>query len=225
MLVTSCLTVPKASKHEPKQKIERETIEWCDVMIPFANKNDKPRILLIGDSITKAYYRSVYKHLGGKAYCAKFTTSACVSDPAFHKQLKTMFCQYKYAVIHFNNGLHGIGCTKEKYRVGYEKALKLIKKQSPTAILVLALSTPVQSTSDNKHLNSLVDDRNKIVLELAKKYGAEINDLHSISKDHPEYFRDTYHYKENAIELQAMQVSKTINKLLVGEQENKPDKK
>jgi hypothetical protein len=45
----------------------RESIEWCDIWISHANETNLPRVLLIGDSITRAYYPEVEKRLEGKA--------------------------------------------------------------------------------------------------------------------------------------------------------------
>jgi hypothetical protein len=214
----------RRSPQKRKQKIERENIEWCDIWIPSASKTDKPHVLLVGDSITRGYYKSVCKNTAGQAYCVQFATSACVADPAFHKQLEALITQYRFKIVHFNNGLHGIGYTEKEYRDGYDAALKLIRQHSPKATLVLALSTPLQSTSNRNNLNPRIDKRNEIVRELGKKYGAEINDLHSISKDHPEYYNDPYHYKGVAIGLQSKQVADTIKQLLTGEQPPERDK-
>ncbi|MFP4192527.1 MAG: SGNH/GDSL hydrolase family protein [Candidatus Hydrogenedentota bacterium] len=208
---------------EQEQNVEREDIEWCDIWIPSASDNDKPRVLLIGDSITNGYYDSVNNQLQDEAYCAKFTTSACVADPAFHKQLEVMFSEYEYAVIHFNNGLHGFGYTEEEYRAGYEKALNSICQHAPNAALILALSTPLQSTSEEDHLNPRIEERNSMVRELADRHDAEINDLHSISTGHPEHYTDPYHFKGEAIELQSEQVVDAIKRLLADEQENAPE--
>lgn len=197
-----------------KLKVIREGTEWCDIWIPSATSDALPRVLLVGDSITKGYYNSAARNLKGKAVCARLATSACISDPAFHMQLAAMFNGYNYSVIHFNNGLHGFGYTEEEYRVGYEMVLKSIKKEAPKAKLILALSTPLKSNSNSNSLNPRVDARNKIVRELAGKYGAEINDLHAISKGHPAYYRDAYHYKLEAIELQGKQVGEVVAKAL-----------
>ncbi|MEI7946901.1 MAG: SGNH/GDSL hydrolase family protein [bacterium] len=197
-------------KYEQKPKIERENIEWCDVWIPGATNTNKPRVLLVGDSITKGYYKVASDQLGEKATCARFATSACIADPAFHVQLEALLSQYTFALIHFNNGLHGVGYTEEEYQAGYKKALKSIQKHSPSTKLVLALSTPLNETSQANGLNPRITERNRIVSELAKTYGAAVNDLHSISKGHPEYYTDAYHYKAVAIELQGKQVAEII---------------
>ena len=190
-----------------EEHIIRERIEWCDIWVVAANQSDKPRILMVGDSITKDYFSVVEKQLAGVAYCAKVATSACVADPAFHQQLELMLNQYSYDVIHFNNGLHGFEYGEKAYEEGCRKALETMKQLAPTARVIVVLSTPLQSTSNKAHLTQTVDQRNRIVEALAKEYGLEINDLYSISKDHPEFYRDPYHYKPEAIELQAKQVS------------------
>lgn len=195
-----------------EEKISREGTEWCNIWMNSATSSDKERVLLVGDSITNAYFNSVSKQLKEKFYCAKLTTSACVSDPIFLEQLAVMFNNYKYKVIHFNNGLHGFGYTEEEYKIGYEKVLKFIQKKAPKAKIILAFSTPLKSTSPQNSLNPRVDKRNKIVQDLAKKYSAEVNDLHSISKGHPEFYSDPYHYKAEAVKVQSKQVAAVILK-------------
>ncbi len=68
----------------------RERIEWIDIWVTDADKDDLPRVLLVGDSITRGYFGAVEKYLAGKAYCARLTTSKCVSDPTFNDDLKLM---------------------------------------------------------------------------------------------------------------------------------------
>src|SRR5258708_9042333 len=83
-----------------------ESIEWCDIWISHANETNLPRVLLIGDSITRAYYPEVEKHLAGKAYVGRLSSSAFISDPALIKQIEMVLSEYKIDVIHFNNGMH-----------------------------------------------------------------------------------------------------------------------
>lgn len=195
---------------EPPQRVERESVEWCDVWIPSAPRTDRVRVLMVGDSIAKEYYDAVAEQVGEKAICIRLATSACVADLAFSAQLKVVLAHYRIDVIHLNNGLHGMGYTEKEYRDGYLKALKLISETSPSASLILALSTPLQETSNRNHLNPRVDARNEIVRELAVSFSAEINDLHSISIGNPEYYRDPYHFKPIAVKLQAAQVTERI---------------
>lgn len=214
MLISSSFALASETNTDAPQRIEREAIEWCDIWIPFAHQSDKPRVLLIGDSITQGYYNRVSAHLNGKVYCARFATSACVADPAFLLQLQSLLTQYEFDVIHFNNGIHGMGYTEEEYREGYIKALKYVLKESPSSKLILVLTTPTNTKSPSDHLNPRINERNEIVQELAGELSAEVNDLHSITLGHPEYYSDDVHYKAEAIELQAKQVADQIEGLL-----------
>ena len=45
----------QAKKITPK----RETVEWIDVWLPHTNDDKLPRVLLIGNSITRGYYPKV----------------------------------------------------------------------------------------------------------------------------------------------------------------------
>ncbi len=199
---------------EPIGPKMREGIEWCEIRHMSANRVTLPRVLLVGDSIVGGYKNHVNKKFNGIADVSWYQTSRCMGDPVFDQELEMVLGLYDYAVIYFNNGLHGAAYSDEDYKAGYEKALQYITKNAPKAKLVLALSTPLKPESKQNKLNPQVDVRNQIVRDLAKKYNAEINDLHSISKGHPEYYRDAYHYKPNAIELQGKQVADTVLKVL-----------
>lgn len=59
---------------------KRETVEWIDVWLPHTNDDKLPRVLLIGNSITRGYYPKVEKLLKGKAYVARLTTSKSLGD-------------------------------------------------------------------------------------------------------------------------------------------------
>ncbi len=62
-------------------KVSRDDIEWLDVWLPHPNDNDLPRVLLIGDSITRGYYPEVEKALAGRAYVGRLTPSKSLGDP------------------------------------------------------------------------------------------------------------------------------------------------
>src|SRR5258705_12132300 len=85
----------------------RESIEWLDVWMPNTNDTTLPRILLIGNSITRGYYPEVQNVLAGKAYMARLTTSKSIGDPALLKEIELIMSYYKFDIVHFNNGLHG----------------------------------------------------------------------------------------------------------------------
>ena len=49
--------------------------------MPDTNSTGLPRVLLIGDSITRSCYPAVEAKLKGKAYCARIATSKALDTP------------------------------------------------------------------------------------------------------------------------------------------------
>jgi len=131
----------------------RERIEWCDIWITNADSNDLPRVLLIGDSITRGYFGGVEKALDGKANCARLTTSRCICDPVFFDELEMVLRQYPFDVIHFNNGLHGWGYSEAQYREAFPKLLDTLRRENPNARLIWTTTTPVRTRSDLDQLD------------------------------------------------------------------------
>src|ERR1700749_4899537 len=74
-------------------RLLREGTEWCDIWIAHADKNDLPRVLLVGDSITRAYYSEVENRLDGKAYVARLATSRFLADPVFAQELRLILAE------------------------------------------------------------------------------------------------------------------------------------
>jgi hypothetical protein len=214
ILVSALGVVPSiGSAAEPT--IKRENIEWTNLWIPDVTRTDLPRVLLVGDSICNAYYDSVAKELGGKALVAKMASSSSLGDPALLDQMKFLLTNYKFAVIHFNNGLHGFDYTEEEYQNDIPKLLKLIKRHAPDAKLIWATSTPMRKPAPNLREihaeNPRVTARNKIVVAVAAKEGIPVNDLHGLVENHPEYWSDDgVHFKPEGQAVEAKQVAKCI---------------
>jgi hypothetical protein len=122
----------------------RERIEWIDIWVTDADKDDLPRVLLVGDSIARGYFAGVEQHLKGKAYCARLTTSKWVSNPTFNNDLQLLFKQYNFSVIHFNNGLHGWGYSEAEYQEGLQNTLEALKEHAGNVKLIWG--TTLQST-------------------------------------------------------------------------------
>ena len=194
--------------------VKRENIEWTQIWIPDLHKTDLPRVLLIGDSICNAYYDEVAKELQGKAYAAKLATSSSLGDPALLDQVKLIFGNYDFAVIHFNNGLHGFDYTEEEYQNAIPKFLEIVKEFAPDAKLIWATSTPMRETANLQEINPKTERvvaRNTIVVDVAEKEGIPVDDLYGLVKDHPEYWsNDGVHFKPEGQAVQAKQVVKHV---------------
>jgi hypothetical protein len=198
----------------------RESIEWCDLWISHANETSLPRVLLIGDSITRAYYPEVEKHLDGKAYVGRLSSSAFISDPVLLKQIEMVLTQYKFNVIHFNNGMHGWQHSEKEYAQAFPKFLKTIQKYAPDAKLIWADTTPLKVSpnlpADNQAqaTDERIAARNVIALKFAQAKGIPVDDLNTPMRGHPELHSDNVHFNDQGVALQAAQVAAQIEKLL-----------
>ena len=53
------LAAPSSTVLADEPQPVREDIEWVDIWLPENSVGDRPRVLLIGDSITRGYYQGV----------------------------------------------------------------------------------------------------------------------------------------------------------------------
>ena len=193
--------------------VKRESIEWCNVWVPHATDHVLPRVLLIGDSIAQAYYGQVETKLENKAYVGRLTTSKSVGDPGLLDEVRTVLKQYRFDVIHYNNGMHGWDYTEAEYARAFPQFIATIKKAAPQADLIWATTTPVREGAD-LHIaprTERVPARNKIALGLVTKMKIPVDDLFGLVIDHPEFSSsDGVHASPAGIAAQATQVAEAI---------------
>ena len=195
----------------------RESIEWCDIWISHANETNLPRVLLIGDSITRAYYPEVEKLLAGKAYVARLATSRFISDPVLLQEIALVLDNTRFDIIHFNNGMHGWQHSEKEYGGAFPGFLAAINTHAPHAKLIWANTTTLKVSplgDQTQSSDKRIAQRNAIALEYIKPEGIAVDDLNSLVKGHPEYHSDNVHFNEQGIALQAGQVAAHIEKLL-----------
>src|SRR3954469_19453230 len=141
--VALLLAAPTAPAAEPP-RVVRENTEWLDVWVPGNAVKDQPRVLLIGDSITRGYYKAVEDTLKGKAVVCRLPTSKSLGDPRLLDEVRLVLGQAKFDVVHFNNGMHGWGYTEDEYAKAVPELVAAIRKAAPDAKLVWASTTPVR---------------------------------------------------------------------------------
>jgi lysophospholipase L1-like esterase len=175
-------------------------------------------VLLIGDSITRAYYPEVEKKLAGRAYVARLSSSAFISDPALLQQIEMVLGSTKFDVIHFNNGMHGWQHSEEEYGAAFPRFLKTIQRGAPAAKLIWANTTPLRISPTNAAPQQATDARiaarNDIALKFVAAKKIPVDDQFSIALGHPEYHSDNVHFNGRGIALQAAQVADTIAQAL-----------
>ncbi len=199
---------------------DRESIEWCDSWISHANETNLPRVLLIGDSISRDYYSEVERLLSGKAYVGRLSSSAFISDPVLPQQIKATLTSARFDVIVFNNGMHGWQHTENEYRQAFPEFLKTIQKYAPHARLMWVSTTPLKNspTTPPEHSTEATDERiaarNSIALRFVQEQGIPVEDLYSLMSGHPEFHSDNVHFNREGIVAQGAQVAAKIEPLL-----------
>jgi hypothetical protein len=191
---------------------QREGTEWSTAYWYNANEHQLPRVLLIGDSICAGYQDFVHQELAGTAYVSYWASSKCVSDPTYLKALEFMLGESRYAVIHFNNGLHSLDSNRGEWQAGLRAAFALLKDKGQGAKVIWATSTPLKDpalTAKAKELNAIAA---KVVAEL----GLPTDDLFGLMdpQDRAKLWSDTFHYTEPGRRMEAKQVADSIRALL-----------
>lgn len=198
--------------------VVRENIEWLDVWLPDTNRHNLPRVLLIGDSITRAYTKQVEANLRDKAYVARLATSKSLGDPALLDQVALILKEQSFDVIHFNNGMHGDGYTEEQYGAALPGLLEVLRRLAPRAKLMWASTTDVRVKNNIAEIDSKTDriiQRNQIAAAIMTRRNIPIDDLFSAVKEHGEYHaEDGVHFNPQGVDVLAAQVSREIERLL-----------
>ncbi len=185
---------------------------WCDETV----KDDLPRVLLVGDSITHNYQEKVRALLKDVCYVDYISTSYAIDTDIYNKLVYAFMTDSKYDLIHFNHGLHGIHLSKKSYQSRMKKLLSKVDKEVK---LVLATSTIVYREG-NKRLDGAwmkrVRERNAAVQEIAAEKGYTIDDLYTVSTSIPKEYRyvDGTHYLQEGYAMLAETVAECIRREL-----------
>ena len=204
----------------PPPPLLREECEWCDLWMPHFPENKLPRVLLIGDSITRGYSGAVDKLLDGKAYVFRLADSHFLNDPMLMTEIAMVLDNQKFDVVHFNNGMHGWQYSEDDYRKYFPGFLDVIRKHAGHAKLIWATTTPLKV--DNQAApgspvptNARIAARNAIALEFITPFGIPVDNRNALVAGHPEYHdADTVHFNDKGVNVQAAQVAAEIQKLL-----------
>lgn len=183
-----------------------EHYEWLNIWHDHTNLSEEEeknsrRILFIGDSITHGSFPKCKDFLL-KDY-DKFPlnldyliTSKGIDNPDILREIDYMLGHCTYDLIHFNNGLHGMGLSNEDFDKYYEEVICHILEKYPPEKLTLMTVTPLTANGDTTVFrNDKVDARNITVRRVADKYGLAIDDLYSVVMGKSDIRAvDGYHY-------------------------------
>lgn len=134
-----------------------------------------PRVLLIGDSVSRGYTLPARVALERKANVHRAPEN-CGPTANGIKKMEVWLGEGKWDVIHFNFGIH----DRKTSAKDYEDRLELIVKQlkATGAKLIWASTTPIpQDTKDGPEATTSIIEKNRIAADIMKKNMVHVNDL------------------------------------------------
>ena len=192
--------------------VKKETFEWITSWCDYATKNDKGRVLLIGDSIVRAYQEIVRKKLGDLCYVDYISTSYALDNPIYKKIILEMAKNSHYDLILYNFGLHGGHICARSYHARYAKMVDELAKCAPVI--------PITTTTVYRHGANKLDPvwkkkcaaRNAALWSIAEERELAVCDLFAVCTDMPYSMRtaDGYHFTAEGSELLADTVCRVI---------------
>ncbi|MBI5396236.1 MAG: SGNH/GDSL hydrolase family protein [Verrucomicrobia bacterium] len=154
-----------------KEKVRGSVSAWDYV------KDDPklPRVLLIGDSISRGYTLAVRKALAGKANVHRAPEN-CGPTANGLKKLDIWLGDGRWDLIHFNFGIHDRATKPDDYEQRLETIVARLKQTGGK--LVWASSTPLPSKSQYGS-DAVMVERNAIAARVMGRHGIAVNDLHT----------------------------------------------
>jgi len=152
-----------------RQKIAGQANAWDFV----EDDPTLPRVLLIGDSVSRAYTETVRKELAGIANVHRAPAN-CGPTSTGLKKLDIWLADGKWDLIHFNFGIHDRSTPIADYKSRLEQLVQ--RMQQTGATVVWASSTPIPDVPGKFTAASMVD-RNAAAAEVMKEHSVAIDDL------------------------------------------------
>jgi len=183
-----------------------------------------PRVLLIGDSISRGYTMPVRRLLAGRANLHRAPEN-CSSSANGLKKLEVYLGKGPWNVVHFNFGIHDRETPVEVYERNLELIVNRLKLTG--ADLIWASSTPVNvhisypEFFSRKSLRYFIRGdpvvlRNASAAAIAKRHGVRVNDLYAYVFPRQAEFQKTdgVHFSDAGYEFLGIKVADEITQLL-----------
>ncbi len=140
-----------------------------------------PRVLLIGDSVSRGYTQAVRQALVGKANVHRAPAN-CGPTASGLKNLEVWLGDGRWDVIHFNFGIHDRNTPVDEYLGRLETIVKRL--QATGARLIWASTTPIPDDPAKKQSAASIVERNTAAASLMARHGIAVNDLFTAITPH-----------------------------------------
>jgi hypothetical protein len=215
-VILLCLLIPTFLLAQRTGSIPEE-IEWTWEVRPAHPDPKLPNVLLLGDSITRAYFPQVTEDLSRIANVYLMATSASVGDPRLQQQIAEFAATegIHFRVVHFNNGMHGWGYSESQYRAAFPDFLRAVRSLvGRDGNVIWATTTPVRPDATFGATNPRVEARNGIATSLVQAAGIAVDDQHALMLHHQDSYEDSVHFNAAGAALQGDQAAATIKEAL-----------
>jgi len=163
--------------HHKREKVAGRSNAWDFV----ADEPKLPRVLLIGDSVSRGYTQSVRKALAGKANVHRAPAN-CGPTASGLRNIDVWLGDGKWDVIHFNFGIHDRATPISDYTQRLEQLIERMKKTG--AKLIWASTTPIPDNPAHNQTAASIVERNQAAAVLMKKHGIATDDLFAAITPH-----------------------------------------
>jgi hypothetical protein len=201
-----------------------EEIEWTWEVRPQTADAKLPNVLLLGDSVTRNYFPQVTKDLAGIANVYLFASSTSVGDPRLPRQIAEFAAlqRVSFAVVHFNNGLHGWDYTEAQFKSGFPIFLQTTRALPGGGKLIWATITPIKSGAPSGATNFRIDERNAIARAFIEAERIPIDDQHALMSQHTDLYKDTIHFNKAGSTIMGDQAATLIRRALENSGQERP---
>lgn len=193
-----------------KQKLTGRVTAW-----DYVTDDPKlPRVILIGDSVSRGYTLAARKALAGKANVHRAPAN-CGPTATALKKLDVWLGKGSWDVIHFNFGIHDRRTPAADYASRLETIVGRLKKTG--AKLIWASSTPIPADwKEGPEMKTALEEKNTIAARVMKKHGVEIDDLFLFITPHLSEAQNPkdVHFNGQGYNLLGKQVAQSISETL-----------
>ena len=173
-----------------------------------------PRVLLIGDSVSRGYTLAARKALSGKANVHRAPEN-CGPSANGLKKLDIWLAGGRWDVIHFNFGIHDRATPPADYQQRLETLVARMKATG--AKVVWASTTPVPpDTKDGPKAAEQIVEKNRIAAEVMEKNRVAIDDLFTFITPHLAKVQNPkdVHFNNDGYDLLGTQVAAAVAQAL-----------
>lgn len=200
---------------------DREEIEWTNCWWSDANQETE-RILLIGDSVTRAIRSSLEYYMFDRYAIDLFAASFSLNDPLFWKHLSCFMesSDYTYKCIIVQYGVQHDRFRKcsvsaeerQCFKTQYIRLLKLLIQMCPTVFLMTGNSNADKNQPDkiDEEFEPEIVCRNSIIKEVGGLLQCDLFDFYLLVHNSGCKFVDNIHLDKNSYMITANYLAKFL---------------